>query len=245
MARQLQHIVEPPRPCSYLSRADASLEVRVLLDVSPIELDAMFERGWRRFGPCYFRPACTACDECVTLRILVNAFSPSKSQRRAAKACAHLRRIVSRPSVDAQRLALYARWHGDREHARGWEPSSIDEGRYETDFAFPHPCAREVAFYDGPKLVGVGICDETPRAFSAAYFYYDPDYASFSLGTANVLALVDDARRTGRPHVYLGYRVAACASLAYKAAFRPHELLVGRPSFESAPEWRKAEGKAR
>ena len=238
MARQLQHIIEPPRACAYLPRASASLEVRVLLDVSPKELDAMLERGWRRFGPCYFRPACSPCGECVTLRIVVDAFTPNKSQRRAAKATAHLRRIVSRPTVDDERLALYARWHGDREHVRGWEASSIDADRYRTDFAFPHPCAREVAFYDGPKLVGVGICDETPRAFSAVYFYYDPDYASLSLGTANVVALVDDAQRTGRPHVYLGYRVAGCASLAYKGAFRPHELLVGRPSFENEPEWR-------
>ena len=103
----------------------------MLLDVSPKELDAMLERGWRRFGPCYFRPACSPCGECVTLRIVVDAFTPNKSQRRAAKATAHLRRIVSRPTVDDERLALYARWHGDREHVRGWE-AQAQEGRPET-----------------------------------------------------------------------------------------------------------------
>jgi arginine-tRNA-protein transferase len=242
VARQLQHIVEDPRPCSYLTDARASLEVRVLLDVAPAELDAMLERGWRRFGPAYFRPVCPSCGECVTLRILVSEFRPNKSQRRAAKAAARLRRVVATPSVDSARLALYERWHNDREASRGWEPSMLDAERYRTDFAFPHPCAREVAFYDDDanKLVGVGLCDETPRAFSAAYFYYDPDYAKMSLGTANVLALVEDARRSNKPHVYLGYRVRGCASLAYKEAFRPHELLVGRPAFEARAEWRTA-----
>ena len=110
MARILQHIIEDPRPCSYLPEVKASLEVRVLVDVAPQELDALLERGWRRFGAVYFRPACSPCGECVTLRILVNDFAPSKSQRRAAKATAHLRRVVGKPVVDPKRLALYEKY---------------------------------------------------------------------------------------------------------------------------------------
>jgi len=242
VARLLQHIVEDPRPCSYLPDASASLEVRVLVDVSPEEVDVLFERGWRRFGAVYFRPACVPCGECVTLRIVVGDFAPTKSQKRAAKATAHLRRVVGRPVVDDARLALYRRWHTNREASRGWEASQLDADRYRNDFAFPHPCAREVTFYDDAanKLVGVGIVDETPRMLSAAYFYYDPDYAKLSLGTANVLGLVEDARKKGKPHVYLGYRVRGCASLAYKETFGPHEVLVGRPELDEPPEWRRS-----
>ena len=32
------------------------LEVRLLTDVSPEETEHLVERGWRRFGPEYFRP---------------------------------------------------------------------------------------------------------------------------------------------------------------------------------------------
>ena len=217
------------------------LEVRVLDGVSPRELDALLERGWRRFGLVYFRPACTSCFECVTLRIVVSDFVPSKSQRRAAKATEHLRRVVGPPKVDAARLALYERWHRNRETSRGWESSDLDADRYKESFATPHPCAREVTYYDDEanKLVGVGIVDETPRAFSAAYFYYDPDYAKLSLGTANVLGLIDDAVAKKKPFVYLGYRVKGCASLSYKGAFGPHELLQGRPEFSELPTWRR------
>jgi leucyl-tRNA---protein transferase len=234
-------LVEPPRACSYLPDTSASLEIRVLVDVAPEEVDVLLERGWRRFGPCYFRPACEACNECVTLRIPTASFVPSKSQRRAAKNCARLRRVVARPTVNRERLALYERWHGGREAARGWEHNPVDAQRYATDFAFPHPCAREAAFYDddaGGRLVGVGIFDETRRALSAAYFYYDPNYARLSLGVANVLSLVDEARARGLPHVYLGYNVRGCPSLRYKGNFRPHELLVGRPALDERPEWR-------
>jgi arginine-tRNA-protein transferase len=245
VARQLQHLVEPPRPCSYLGEATARLEIRVMLDVTPNELDALLERGWRRFGPCYFRPACSPCNECVTLRVPVATFRPSKGQRRAAKACAHLRRVVGRPLVDAARLSLYEKWHATRERMRGWGPNALDPERYALDFAFPHACVREVAFYDAERLVGVGIVDETPRALSAVYFYYDPEYGCLSPGTANVLYLIEDAKQRSLAHVYLGYRVKGCASLRYKETFVPHELLEGRPKFDERPVWRLADAPAR
>jgi arginine-tRNA-protein transferase len=161
----------------------------------------------------------------------VDRFEPRKSQRRAARLAARLRREVSAPIVDEARLALYAKWHAGREVQRGWDANPQSRDRYALEFAFPHPCAREAAFYDdeqGGRLVGVGLFDATPKALSAAFFFHDPDYARYSLGSANVLSLIDDARSTGRPHVYLGYRVEGCASLEYKGTFRPHELLSER-----------------
>jgi arginyl-tRNA--protein-N-Asp/Glu arginylyltransferase len=240
VAKLLQHLVEPPRPCSYLPDREAQLEIRVQTDVTPGELEAMLSRGWRRFGPVYFRPACVACAECVTLRVDVATFAPTKSQRRAVKGASRLRRVVGVPVVDEERLALYHAWHAHREAARGWDESSLDEERYALDFAFPHPCVREVAFRDpadGDRLVGLGIYDEMPRSLSAVYFFWDPERAPPSLGVANVVTLVDDARLRGLPYVYLGYRVLGCASLVYKSRYEPHQLLRGRPAFGEAPEW--------
>jgi leucyl-tRNA---protein transferase len=239
----IERIIEKPRRCAYLATESASLEVRVMLDVSPEDLDALLERGWRRFGPIYFRPACRACGECVSLRVPVAAFVPSRGQRRTTKACAKLRRVLGAPVVDDERLALYARWHGEREDARGWEANPQSAERYAMEFAFPHPSAREAAFYDdaaGGRLVGVGLYDETPRALSAAFFFYDPDYARLSPGTANILGLLADAAGRGQEYLYLGYRVEGCASLRYKAAFRPHELLTERPAMDDVPSWRPA-----
>jgi arginine-tRNA-protein transferase len=236
----LERIVEQPHPCAYLPTERASLEVRVMTGVTAEELEALLERGWRRFGPVYFRPACAKCAACVSLRVVTTRFTPSKSQRRAARVCKRLRRVLGRPCVDEERLALYARWHLQRERSRGWEPNPQTPDRYGLEFAFPHPCAREVALYDeeqGGRLVGLGLFDETPNALSAAFFFHDPSYGPMSLGTANVLSLIADARASGRAHVYLGYCVAGCASLRYKSSFRPHELLGGRPSADEQPLW--------
>jgi arginyl-tRNA--protein-N-Asp/Glu arginylyltransferase len=246
--RLLERVVEKPHPCAYLPGERASLDVRVMLDVTADDMESLLERGWRRFGPIYFRPACASCTECVSIRVVADRFTPSKSQRRAERACRTLRRVVGAPRVDDERLDLYARWHAAREEARGWEPNGQTRERYALEFAFPHPCAQEAAFYDdsagdGGRLVGVGLFDATPRSLSAAFFFHDPEYARFSLGTANILSLIDDARTSGRPHVYLGYRVEGCASLRYKAAFRPHELMRGRPdSLDDPAGWHPAPG---
>ncbi len=243
MARLLQRIVEPPHRCSYLGDREAQLDVRLMLDVSPAEWSALLARGWRRFGAVYFRPLCAGCGECVSLRIDVARFVASRNQRRAKNRCARLRRVVSRPLVTEERLALYHRWHQGREQARGWDASRINAERYAFEFALPHACAHEAAFYDdeagaeGGRLVGLGLYDEVPDGLSAIYFFHDPAYESLSLGTANIVALVDEAARTGQPWVYLGYCVSGCASLAYKARFTPHQRLVGRPALDEEPCW--------
>lgn len=212
-----------------------------MLDVSPDEWDQLLIRGWRRFGPVYFRPACKGCTQCVSLRIPTAGFRPSRSQRRASKASSRYTAVVGPPRIDAERLNLYHAWHSSRERDRGWPASPIDAKEYFLQFAYPHACAREVAYYEqtprGSRLVGIGICDESRLGWSAAYFFYSPDAAEHSLGTANVLFQIEWAQRRNIPHVYLGYCVSSCASLRYKANFRPHEILVGRPGIGEEPRW--------
>lgn len=243
MARLLERYVDPPRACVYLPSETALTETLIMLDVTPEEYGAMLVRGWRRFGPVYFRPACASCAECVSIRIPLARFRPSKSQRRAVRRAASLRRVVTtQPLVDDARLRLYSKWHASREAARGWAEDRQSDQSYGLSFAFSHPSVREVTFWDGDALVGVGIWDEVPGAASAVYFFYDPDYARFSLGVANVVLYAEDARARGLAHLYLGYRVMGCASLAYKAKYRPHELLAGRPRFDEQPVWREPHG---
>lgn len=212
-----------------------------MLDVSRDELDYLLARGWRRFGPAYFRPGCAGCSECVPLRIPVATFEPTKSQRRVWKKCKHFRLEVGRPVVDEARLELYHAWHRLQGTRRGWPDDRIDAAEYYHQFAFPHPCVREFAYYDGDHLVGIGIVDETPTALSAVYTFYDPAYSNVSPGTASVLFQLERARLLGKTHVYLGYRVLGCKSSQYKAKFGPHELLHGWPELDEQPDWRRAE----
>lgn len=242
MARQLRHFREAPRECSYLPGEQAQLEHRVLLETTAGDLEHLLDRGWRRFGPDYFRPACPACSACKPTRVPVSTFVPSKSQRRAARKCAALERTVGPPQVDEERLSLYAEWHAGREETRGWSPGGIDESAYRMQFAWDHPSAREIAWREPETgaLVGLSVCDETPNVWSAVYFFYAARWAARSIGVANVLFQIELARSVGIAHVHLGYLVEACASLRYKGAYQPQEQLVGWPGLREAPIWAAA-----
>lgn len=240
MAQLIQRLIEQPYTCPYLSDREACRDVRIMVDVTPGEFASLLERGWRRFGPAYFRPVCASCSECRSVRIIVSAFVPSRSQRRARNQAARLERTVGTPRVDAERLALYAKWHAVRERDRGWRPNPLTPEEYRLEFAFPHPSVREVSFRDpshSDRLVGVGIVDEVPGALSAVYFFWDPEHAPPSLGVAHIVRLVADAKTRGLDFVYLGYLVEGCPSLAYKGRFQPQEMLDGRPADDAAAGW--------
>ena len=245
MARLVRHFVEEPRACSYLPNLKAALEYRLMVDVTPMELQNLVVRGWRRFGPAYFRPACPSCMECVSIRLDVHRFDPTPSQKRGFRRSKRFRVEVGRPRIDDQRLALHSAWHATREDSRGWEPTNLTEDEYATQFAFPSSTGRETAWYDGDRLVALGLIDVTPDCLSAAYFFYHPDIARLSPGVGNVLACVELARELGCQHLYLGYRVDGCASLTYKGMFRPNELLMGRPAVDEEPVWLEAQRSSR
>jgi leucyl-tRNA---protein transferase len=247
MARLLHRSVEDARPCPYLPGIPASLEHRVLLDVTPEEADDLFDRGWRHFGPGWFRPACRTCSACLSTRILAQEFAPTRSQRRIERKSRGLRAVLREPTYDRARLALFHSWQRDRVQARGWEPAPFGAKDYWMRFTFSTLFAREIAFYDdaaGGRLVMVSICDETPRAWSAVFCFYDPAYRRMSPGIANILKLMELAREHGQRHVYLGYCVLDCQSLRYKAAFHPQEILVGLPADDEAPRWVRDAGPA-
>ena len=227
------------------------MEYRLLLDVEGDELDALLERGWRRFGPAYFRPSCAACSACVPLRIPAAEFRASQQQRRTwNRARGRIRMVEAAPTIDAARLDLYHRWHSAQGDKRDWPADILDAEEYHQQFAFPHPCGRELTYWDDrpegggpPRLVGVAITDVTPRAVSAVYTFHDPDYRRMSLGTLSILFQIELARRTGRPWVYLGYRVLGCLSSEYKGRFQPHELLDGPCDLDELPRWRLNPGR--
>ncbi len=238
--RLLQHRIAGPEACPYLDGMSSSTETMLMTGVTPVELEDLLERGWRRFGPVYFRPVCATCDECVSVRVPVGTFAPSANLRRVLKRGAHVRLEVGEPVVDEVRLGLYRRWHESREEERGWKPDRIGIESYAMQFCFPHAAAREFSYWEDEELVGVGIADETPRALSAVYCYYDPERSQLSLGTYNILRALEYARHRHLGYVYLGYRVEGCASLQYKGRFQPQERLRGRVDGAQPARWEPA-----
>jgi arginine-tRNA-protein transferase len=57
------------------------------------------------------------------------------------------------------------------------------------------------------------------------YSFFAPALERRSLGTHAILWLIERARALGLPYVYLGYWVPESRKMAYKARFRPCEVL--------------------
>ncbi len=224
--------VSPASPCGYLPDQEWSLEHEQVLALSKEEYLGRMLENWRRFGTVMFRPVCTHCRACQALRVPVERFRPDRSQRRARKANeGEVELRVGAPAVSRAKLALYDRYHSFQTDAKGWpQRPARDRASYVDAFVQQPFPVEEWCYYLGNRLVGVGYADVLPPTLalpagglSAIYFYYEPDERQRSLGTWNVLCLIEEARRRRLPYVYLGYFVPGCRSLAYKARFRPNE----------------------
>jgi len=215
-------------PCSYLEGREARLPMRLpARSLAPEEFDARLAAGDRRHGTFLYRPSCPGCQACEAIRIPVNEFSFSGSQRRALrKGDAALELQMGPPVADASRLALYELHKEGRDLRSGeGEPLSL-EGYY--GFLVER-CVDSVELrylLDG-RLIAVAIADRGARAVSAVYCYWDPAHALLGVGTYSVLKQVELCRSWGAEYLYLGLYIRDNPHMSYKARYRPHERLIG------------------
>jgi leucyl-tRNA---protein transferase len=216
-------ILSEPSVCEYLSAEVSQVRHDVLIDLTPEHYSERLLSGWRRFGPFVFRPECPSCRKCLSIRVPVNTFRSSETQRRVWKNNADVEMRVGSPSSSPEKLDLFARFHEHGHRTKGWpKPHDADLRVF---LANPFR-TEEWSYYVGKRLCGIAYVDALPAALSAIYFFHDPAEGRRSLGTFNILATIAAARERGLPHVYLGYYVEGCRSLEYKAAFRPNEVLT-------------------
>jgi arginyl-tRNA--protein-N-Asp/Glu arginylyltransferase len=219
--------VAPPSQCGYLPEQTWSLQYDIVATTTADEYMDRMRAGWRRFGRALFRPRCQVCQACQPLRVVVNQFRPDRSQRRAAKlneGTVELR--IREPVCSPAKLQLYDRYHAFQADAKGWpQHPAKDPQSYISSFVDNPFRTEEWCYFIGRKLVGVGYVDDLYAGLSGIYFFYDPDWRHLSLGTWNVLNLLRVAAERRVPHLYLGYYVAGCPSMLYKARFQPNQIL--------------------
>jgi len=216
---------ESTMPCPYLPNRQARLIYWLpQRPWSKEEFDQRLHEGQRRHGSLVYEPDCHGCKECISLRLEIEKFQPTKSHRRIwNKGQAALTATIGAPKCDRPRIELLNR----HSHWRGWtEEREIPSSQYEFTFVNSAFNSFEISYYQSDQLVGIAICDQGQDGLSAVYTYYDPSVAKLSLGTYSILYQIDYCRQLGIKYLYLGYFVADCRSLNYKAKFSPHQKLI-------------------
>jgi leucyl-tRNA---protein transferase len=216
----------PPSTCGYLPDRHWSLEYEMVVNLSAAEYTELLGQGWRRFGGMLFRPQCPSCRACQSLRVEAGGFAPNRSQRRAWKTNqGEIEVRIGAPSVSRAKLKLYDRFHEFQTDLKGWpEHPAKDADSYRESFVHNPEFTEEWCYYIEGRLAGVGYADRLFDSMSAIYFFYEPDLRLRSLGTFNVLCLLEECSARKFTYLYLGYYVHGCRSLEYKGNFRPNQL---------------------
>ena len=191
--------------------------------------DALTQIGFRRSQNIAYRPACERCDACVSARIPASDYVFSRSERRVVDRNSDLSRHLVEAEATIEQFELLRRYLLAR-HAEGgmadmtW-PDFV--AMVEDTAARTHLIEYRLASSDrGPgDLVGCVLIDVLADGLSMVYSFYEPDMAKRSLGSFIILDHVIQANMAGLPYVYLGYWVPGSPKMAYKARFKPIEVL--------------------
>lgn len=211
--------------CPYIEgRVERKLVTELFGRGAPALYNELSRAGFRRSHGLAYRPACTGCGGCVPVRIPVDSFSESRSQRRIRNANRDLAAAASVARADGEQFRLFQRYQRSR-HAES-DMAAMTFGDYRAMIEdSPLPTLLVTLRDNSGDLAGACLADLLDDGLSAVYSFYDPAAPKRGLGTLLVMGLVDEARRRGLPYVYLGYWIGASAKMAYKARFRPLEAL--------------------
>ena len=225
-----QFYVTAPQPCPYLDgRQERKLFTALQGENAERLNDALSKQGFRRSQNVLYRPSCAECAACLSARIRVADFEPSRSQRRTLRRNANLRRAATSPWATEDQYALFRRYLDSRHSDGGMADMDIFEFAAMIEET---PVKSRVIEYSAPsgepggrrRLTAVCLTDVLDDGLSMVYSFYDPDRAGDSPGTYIILDHVDLARRTGVPYVYLGYWVPGSRKMGYKAGFGALEI---------------------
>lgn len=224
--------------CSYLADRNQTTHYKVIEECSAAHCQELIERGYRRFGKMFFRPLCSSCDECKSIKIDVENFEFSSSQRKVIKKAAKIKSYIQRPSISKPHLELFEKYHLFMKEKKGWDHTPSTAQGYYSSFVDGHnDFGYEVLYYLDEKLIGVDLIDVLEDGVSSIYFYYDPDYEQYSLGKLSLYNQIMFANKSQKKWIYLGYYVKDCPSLSYKSHYKPYITLDGKPDINEEPKW--------
>ena len=208
--------------------------------IRPGQMDMLLERGWRHFGEYFFRYSYGFYEldirEVIPLRICLEEFSPSKSQRRILRRNADLRVEIQPAKITPEVETLF---HRHKQRFKSGIPDSLyDFLSFEPDCV---PCeAKEISVYEAGELIAASYFDVGDQTCSGVYAVFDPDRSKRSLGIFTMLKEIEFAVENRKQFYYQGYSYSGNSFYDYKRRFRGTEGYDWSGSWVPLKEWRNA-----
>ncbi|EPJ48997.1 MAG: arginine-tRNA-protein transferase-related protein [Osedax symbiont Rs1] len=222
----LQFYSTPEHDCSYLDNTKAkTLFLDPKLIISQSVYSQLSELGFRRSGSHIYRPHCDSCQACISIRILVDSFAPSNSQKRVFRKNSDLIVRQVEPIYSEEYYQLYEKYINQRHRHGDMYPPSPEQFK-----SFLVESKQQSLFIEfrlpSKQLIAIATMDIFDRSLSAVYTFFDPKYAKRSLGTYAILWQIFETQHRKFDFLYLGYWVDNCQKMQYKTDYRPMELLI-------------------
>ena len=223
-----QFYVTAPQPCPYLAgRLERKLFTALQGDQAEAMNDTLSKQGFRRSQNVLYRPSCADCCACLSARIRVADFQPSRSQRRVIRRNQDLQRNVTSAWATEDQFSLFRRYLDTRHADGGMADMDVFEFAAMVEET---PVRTRVLEYvaqtpeGGQELQAVCLSDVLDDGLSLVYSFFDPAIAARSPGSYMILDQIELARQVGLPFVYLGYWVPGSPKMDYKARFSALEV---------------------
>lgn len=226
--------VTPAGPCPYLP---GRVERKVFTELKGSDAQALNDAltliGFRRSQNVAYRPACEDCQCCVSVRVRVDEFEPTRSMRRVIAKNKDLEMREAPAWASDEQFTLLKRYlrfrhpDGGMTHMDAIDFASMIESSPIDSRIMEYRLRPDEGGEGGTgRLMAACLTDVLSDGLSLVYSFFDPEEKARGLGNYVVLSHVDYARSLGLPYVYLGYWIADCRKMAYKTAFQPLEKLT-------------------
>jgi leucyl-tRNA---protein transferase len=231
-----QFYLTAPSPCPYLPGQEERKVFTHLVGERAAQLnDLLTHGGFRRSQSIAYRPACETCRACISVRVLVEDFRPTRSMRRVIERNRDVVGEMRVPVPTSEQYSVFRSYLDARHRDGGMADMTVLD--YAMMVEDSHVDTRMIEYRQRPsdgsshehgsgRLVSVALTDALSDGLSMVYSYYDSEESSRSLGTFMILDHIERARRMGLSYVYLGYWVEGSRKMAYKGRFLPQQRLA-------------------